>query len=64
MQITIIESKVEFSGEYDRDDIVYDAIKDELIILDDDYNCNKKVNNTPYGEKIYFDCYEKVFEMD
>ena len=63
-QITIIESKVEFSGEYDRDDIVYDAIKDELIILDDDYNCNKKVNNTPYGEKIYFDCYEKVFEMD
>lgn len=62
--INIISDRVEFRGYYD-DDIIFDASSGELIIEDEDYQCNKTIKNTMYGDKLVFDCSKRNdFDLD
>ena len=62
--INIISDRVEFRGYYD-DDIIFDAPSGELIIEDEDYQCNKTIKNTMYGDKLVFDCSKRDdFDID
>ena len=62
--INIVSDRVEFRGYYD-DDIIFDAPSGELIIEDEDYQCNKTIKNTMYGDKLVFDCSKRNdFDLD
>ena len=56
IKVTIHESKVHFPNGFKGE---YNAITDELIYdstVEDNYKCNKTINNTKYGDKIIIDC--------
>ncbi len=59
IDVRIDDFKVYIEGDFDSNEVEYDAIKENIIIHDEDIKCNKSINETRLGSRIIYKCIEE-----